>query len=273
MKRNSIAFIGNYEPLTAQIFNFSKRNYNLTIFINLSDSRTPKSKSIFRLKIHEFQKIINLLNKYGIKNICLIGKIHRPNLKNLNVDRVLSKYINQLLNDYQKGDDQVLRSIITILRGEGFIINSLKDVDKNYYFKSDQGELIFKKNDSDLDDVIKGKYLLNSISKFDNAQSAVISNGYILGIECVEGTDSLLKRVAKEKKNLNLIKSEGILVKISKKYQSSIIDNPVIGKNTILNLIKANLNGLAISRKNTIIFDKKNVFKLLQENKKNLYFI
>ena len=115
--------------------------------------------------------------------------------------------------------------------------------------------------------------LLNKISKYDNAQAAVISNGYILGIEATEGTDQLLKRVASEKKKLNLISREGILIKISKINQSNIIDNPVIGPKTILNIAKANLNGIAIKKINTIVFDKAKTIKILNENKLNLYFI
>jgi hypothetical protein len=36
MKKNNIAFIGGYEPLTAEIFKNSKKKYSNSIFINLS---------------------------------------------------------------------------------------------------------------------------------------------------------------------------------------------------------------------------------------------
>jgi DUF1009 family protein len=103
--------------------------------------------------------------------------------------------------------------------------------------KSDK-EYIFSDKNNDQFDIKKGVSLLNKISKYDNAQAAVVSNGYILGIEATEGTDQLLKRVASEKKKLNLISREGILIKISKNNQSNITDNPVIGPKTILNVAK-----------------------------------
>ena len=130
-----------------------------------------------------------------------------------------------------------------------------------------------EKNNADKNDISKGVSLLNNISRYDNAQAAVVSNGYILGIEATEGTDLLLKRVAAEKKKLNLSKREGMLVKIAKINQSNLTDNPVIGPKTITNVIKANLNGIAIKKDNTIIFNKELTLRMLEENKINLYFV
>ena len=129
------------------------------------------------------------------------------------------------------------------------------------------------KNSNDKHDINKGVSLLNKISKYDNAQSVVISNGYILGVEATEGTDLLLKRVSLEKKKLKLNKREGMLIKISKKAHSNAVDNPVIGPKTILNIVRANLNGIAIKKSNTIIFNKSKVIRLVKENKLNLYFL
>ena len=273
MKKNRVAFIGGYEPLTAEIFINSKKRYSHPIFINLSSSFSSKEKNIFSLKIYEFSKVVNLLNKFNIKDVCLIGKVNRPNLSNIKIDHVLSKYISQIMIEYKKGDGQTLDLILTILKNEGFRIKSLKSIDNSFYFNSSDKEYIFKKCNIDQFDIKKGVALLNKISSFDNAQSAVVSNGYILGIEATEGTDLLLKRVSLEKKKLKLNNREGILIKISKNNQSNNTDNPVIGPKTILNAVKANLNGIAIKKINTIVFNKSKIIKMLNENRLNLYFI
>ena len=82
MKKSNIAFIGGYEPLTAEIFKNSTNKYSNTVFINLSSPISLKEKNIFSLKVYEFSKIINLLKKFDISDVCLIGKINRPNLCN-----------------------------------------------------------------------------------------------------------------------------------------------------------------------------------------------
>ena len=175
--------------------------------------------------------------------------------------------------EYKNGDGQTLDLILSILKNEGFRVKSLKSIDDSFYFNKSDKEYIFSDKNNDQFDIKKGISLLNKISKYDNAQAAVVSNGYILGIEATEGTDQLLKRVASEKKRLNLISREGILIKISKINQSKITDNPVIGPKTILNVVKANLNGIAIKKINTIVFNKAKTIKMLNENKLNLYFI
>ena len=273
MKRNNIAFIGGYEPLTASIFKRSKEIFLDSIFINLNSSTSFKHKKIYSIKVYEFSKIIKILEKYHIKDVCLIGKVNRPNLSNIKIDHILAKYINQIMNEFKKGDGQTLNLILSILKQEGFNVKSLKSIDNNYYFNKVDKDYIFQKNDADKSDISKGISLLNNISKYDNAQAAVISNGYILGIEATEGTDLLLKRVSTEKKKLNLIKREGILVKIAKINQSNLTDNPVIGPKTISNVIKANLNGIAIKKSNTIIFNKERTLRMMEENRINLYFV
>ena len=273
MKKNNIAFIGGYEPLTANIFKRSKEIFSDSIFINLNSPTTLKHKKIFSLKVYEFSKIIKLLEKFNIKDVCLIGKVNRPNLSNIKIDEILAKYINQIMNEFKKGDGQTLNIILSILKQEGFNVQSLKSIDKSYYFDKVDRDYIFQKNNADKNDISKGVSLLNNISRYDNAQAAVVSNGYILGIEATEGTDLLLKRVATEKKKLNLIKREGMLVKIAKINQSNLTDNPVIGPKTITNVIKANLNGIAIKKDNTIIFNKELTLRMLEENKINLYFV
>ena len=57
-----------------------------------------------------------------------------------------------------------------------------------------KGEITKIKNIATSKDINKGISVLNTLSKYDNAQSIVIVDGYILAIEAVEGTDSLIKR-------------------------------------------------------------------------------
>ena len=74
--------------------------------------------------------------------------------------------------------------------------------------------------------------MLNDLSKYDNAQSIVCINGYIIAIEAAEGTDRFNEKnsynIRKKIKQLNENKA-GLLIKIPKKNQSKLIDLPVIG--------------------------------------------
>ena len=70
----------------------------------------------------------------------------------------------------------------------------------------------------DLFDIEKSLKILDDLSKYDNAQSIVIVNGYIIAIEAAEGTDKLLSRTYYIRNKLNQIKDKkGIIVKIPRK--------------------------------------------------------
>ena len=116
--------------------------------------------------------------------------------------------------------------------------------------------------------------ILNDLSRYDNAQAIVIVNGYILAIEAAEGTDNLLKRTAAVRKKLKqLDRNAGFLVKIPKKNQSKLIDLPVIGLKTLILVKKANLRGIAINAKFTIIKNKDKILEYAKNNNLKIYNI
>ena len=116
--------------------------------------------------------------------------------------------------------------------------------------------------------------ILSDLSKYDNAQSIVLDNGFILAIEAAEGTDEMLGRIFIYKKKMKLLKnSSGILVKFPKKNQTLKADMPVIGPKTIKLLRKSKINSIAVSKRNTIVNDLKKTLLELEKNKINLYLI
>ena len=116
--------------------------------------------------------------------------------------------------------------------------------------------------------------LLNDLSKYDNAQSIVCVNGYIIAIEAVEGTDQLLSRVYSVRKKLNQIGFKaGVLTKILKKNQSKLVDLPVIGLKTLKLIKKANLNAIAIRPSLTLVHNKGKFLDYARKNNLKIYKI
>ena len=258
-----LAIIGGYDMISKALFLEIKKNNNNSIFINLNNNKI-EIKKIYNFKIFQLRKIFETLKKNKIKNLLFLGKINRPNLSYLKYDGEIEKYIPILLNSYQQGDGKILSSVLEIFIQNGFKIISPRDVSKSLFF--DTEELDELNSNKDIIDVDKSKKLLNEISKFDNAQAVVSINGYIIAIEAAEGTDNLLNRVFDVRKNLNQLKFKaGLLTKIPKKNQSKLIDLPVIGLKTLRFIKKANLNGIAIHPKYTLVHEK---IKVLQYAKK-----
>ena len=258
--KGPIAIIGGYDAIAKSFYSEIKIIHKKSIFINLNDKSYIK-KGIYNLRIYQLRKILETLHKFRIKNLLFLGKITRPNLNNFKADGEIDKYIPALVNSYKKGDGKVLLTVLKIFRQNGFNILSPCDISNSFFLeKHDLKENISPKDKIDLNKSIN---LLNDLSKYDNAQSIVCINGYIIAIEAAEGTDNLLKRVVSVRKQLGEIDTKaGLLTKLPKKNQSKLVDLPVVGPKTIELAKKANLNGIAVNERLTIVHNKLEFLKL-----------
>ncbi len=258
--KSPICIIGGYDKLSKSFFKTLKNKYKSSIFINLQ-SKTYHDKNLYNYNIFELKKIFDLLKLKNIKDIIFLGKILRPDLSKFKNDGVIEKYIPLFLKAYKKGDGAILDAVLDIFKKHNFTaVSPFKYSEDLCLAKSD---VIKKYKNEDIIDIKKSSKLLDTLSEFDNAQSVVCSEGYIIAIEAVEGTDALLKRSRQLRKDLGQLKTKsGFLVKKIKKNQSRFIDLPVVGPNTINLIKKANLKGLAIDIKNTLIY-KKDEFLML----------
>ena len=126
--------------------------------------------------------------------------------------------MSSLLIASSEGDGSILNNIVNIFKNEGFVTNSFIDIFPSEYLL-DKCYLDISSNEKK--DVDKGINLLNTLSSYDNAQACVISNGYILSIEAVEGTDKMLSRIKSIKKKISRDIVEGVLIKDSKSTTKS----------------------------------------------------
>jgi DUF1009 family protein len=272
-KIDSLALIGGDNELPLLAYNSIKKKFKNFIYIDISRSNKKKlldKKFVHHLKIFELEKCISLLSLNNITQICFLGSINRPDFSKLKLDNVLSKYINSILAASKQGDGNILDSIINIFELEGYTSNSFIDIFPNEYLL-DRSYLSLSA--SEIKDVNKGISLLNTLSEYDNAQSCVISNGYILAIEAVEGTDKMLSRINSIKRKISRNIAEGALIKLPKTKQSLKIDLPTVGPNTLKLMYKNKLNVLGVSKNSTIVVEKMKFYMLLKKYQIKLYFV
>ncbi len=270
MKNESTrCIIGGYDSLSKSYFYQLKKKYKSVLFINLQD-KIFHDNNLHNFKIYQLKSILSLLKENNVKEIIFLGKLKRPNLAEFKTDGVIDKYIPTLIESYKKGDGAVLNNVIQIFKEHNFrAVSPFKYCDE---FSLRNISINGEYEKDDIVDIQKSNNLLNELSKFDNAQSVVCVNGYIIAIEAAEGTDDLLNRVFRLRKNLNqLDKKSGFLVKKPKKYQSKLVDLPVIGPKTIKLIRKANLKGLALDQSNTMIYKRDHVLKLIKQFKLKIY--
>ena len=268
--KGNVCIMGGYDGLSKSFFDDLQNNKKQSIFINFNKSKLQNKKNIFNLEVYELKKILHLLKLRNVTEIIFLGKIDRPNLKNFKLDGEIDKYLPILHNAYKKGDDFLLKSVLNIFKQFGYLIKSPLDLGTSY---------LLNKNDIRVDpdfgtkmDIKKGKDILIALSKFDNAQSIVIIDGYIYAIEAAEGTDQMLKRVIDiRKRNKTINENKGVLIKMAKKNQSRLVDLPVLGPKTIEIAAKANLASIALNPLSTIILNKKIFIKKAKKENISLF--
>ncbi len=268
---SSICIIGGYDELSKSLFKTLKNKYKSTIFINLI-STINHDKNLYNFKIFELKKILKLLKLNKVKDIIFLGKIVRPDLSKFKNDGIVENYIPKLIEAYRKGDGAVLDAVVGIFKELNFkVVSPFKYCDS---LSLSNADVLNKYKKEDIIDIKKSSDLLDVLSEFDNAQSVVCADGYIIAIEAAEGTDSLLRRTWQIRQDLDQLKiKSGFLVKKIKNNQSKFIDLPVVGPMTIKLIKKANLKGLAIDIKSTIIYKKDDFLKLAKKYDLTIYNI
>jgi len=224
----------------------------------LSDKKIPHLQTA----LGKIGEILKFLNSHNVKHLIFAGRIQRPSFASLSFDAVGLKWMQKLGIKTFGGDDALLKGITELLEQEGFKIISPKDFLPNLVLKPDVYTEIFPSK-KDETDIARGQEVLGALSSADVGQACIVQEGLILGIEAIEGTQKLIERC----KDLKHHAKGGVLIKLSKHGQSTLVDLPTIGPDTVEAAYKCALNGIAISANTTQVLEFDRVIKLCNQYK------
>lgn len=207
--------------------------------------------------MHNVNKIIKFLNKEGIKDIVLAGKVCRStSLSKLLLDVKGAKLLAKIMR-YGISDNSILTAVIRFLESEGMTVWPAEAVAKDLVVP--KGALTkIEPNKSDWKDIKKGMKILKDIAQHDIGQSLVIQSGLILGIEAAEGTDAMISRCGSIKQKEE---TGPILIKAVKPKQDKRVDLPCIGKSTIKHLHENGFRGIAVEAGVTLLLEGEETIK------------
>jgi DUF1009 family protein len=157
---------------------------------------------------------------------------------------------------FRGGDDHLLSSIGRIFEQDGFRMVGIRDLAPELLMP--EGCLTRAAADASASaDITRGREVLRALSTFDIGQAAVVIDGHVVAVEDIEGTDGLLARVARLRKEgrIRAKTGRGVLAKAPKIGQDLRFDLPTIGPKTIENAAAAELAGIAIVAGNTIVVE------------------
>lgn len=234
-----------------------KRNYYL-VAVAIKGDTSPKLKKfvdkIYWIRLDELRRMFEIFKQEDIVKVIMAGQISPRRLFSNEINR--NEEIKNLLKSIKdKKADTIFSAIAEKLKESGFeLIDSTTFMED---FMPGKVTLTRREPDfSEWEDIYFGLDLAKEIAYLDIGQTVAIKDKAVIAVEALEGTDSLIRRAGK-------LSGGGItVVKVSKPKQDKRFDIPVVGLNTIRNLIKAGARCLAIEAEKTLFIDKERAIKL-----------
>lgn len=217
-------------------------------------------KPILQTSVGRVGGILKFFKTNNVTHIVMVGGIRRPNITSLKMDGTGMKWVAKLGVNFLKGDDALLTGVENLLTSHGFAIDGVQSIMPDVLASPDNG--VGTLNDQDTLDIQHGIAILKTLSPFDIGQSIIVSNGQVLGIEAVEGTQHLIQRCAQFKTS----NPSGFLIKMPKIGQSKTTDLPTVGPQTFLDLKHCGYKGIAIQNKCVQIIDAKSCQKIARDH-------
>jgi UDP-2,3-diacylglucosamine hydrolase len=206
------------------------------------------------ISVGQIGRATKLFRAENCRDLVFIGALARPALSEIRLDWGTLRVIGRVWAAFRGGDDHLLTGIGRILEQDGFRMVGIKDIAPELLM-SEGCPTRITPDASAAADIARGREALHALSPLDIGQAAVVIDGDVVGVEDVAGTDALLARVARlrREKRVAATAARGVLVKAPKSGQDLRFDLPTIGPRTIKGAVEARLAGVAAIAGNTIV--------------------
>lgn len=205
----------------------------------------------------ELGKALSALKAAGCGAVCFAGIVNRPDFKALKPDLRGATLLPGIIAAATRGDDALLRKILSVFENEGYAIEGADDILGGETLS--EGALgSIQPTSKQLSDLRKALHVAEKAGELDIGQGAVVCDGLVLAVEAQEGTDAMLGRVAGLPADLRGTDGDrkGALGKAPKPIQDLRVDMPVIGVRTLELAAAAGLAGVGGQAGRLILIDR-----------------
>lgn len=228
------------------------------IAIAIKGDTSPKIKKlvdkIYWLKLSEFGKMFDIFKAEAVEGVVMAGQVSPRRLFSKEIAN--SRELQQILDSLKdKKADTLFGAVARKIEAAGFtLLDSTTFIEEHL---PEKGVLTKGQPDSDTwEDVHFGLSLAKAVANLDIGQTVAVRSKAIVAVEAFEGTDNLIRRAAR------IGRGPIVIVKVSKPGQDMRFDIPVIGLNTIKNLIRAKVKCLAFEAGKTLFLDREESVRL-----------
>jgi len=226
------------------------------VILALKGACDPAGVARFRhhwISIGQVGKATKLLRSEGCRELIFIGSLARPSLSEIRLDWGALRVMGDVVAAFRGGDNHLLSSIGRIFEQDGFRMIGVTDAAPDLLMPT--GCITRASPDEAATaDIARGREVLAALGPFDIGQAAVVIDGHVVAVEDIEGTDGLLARVARLRREgrFRAKAGRGVLVKMPKSDQDLRYDLPTVGPRTVDGGAAAGLAGIAVAAGNTI---------------------
>jgi UDP-2,3-diacylglucosamine hydrolase len=199
-------------------------------------------------------RLVRLAHLESCREAIFIGTVLRPPLTKIRLDWPTIRAAPRLLRAFRGGDDQLLQGIAGIIEDGGLTIVGLDAVAPEIFVA--EGVLAGRgPTERDQADIARALAVIAALGPFDVGQAAIVADNHVLAVEGVEGTDNMLARIVemRSQRRVTARVGTGVLVKSPKPGQDRRFDLPAIGPQTVENVARAGLAGVAVTAGSTLI--------------------
>jgi UDP-2,3-diacylglucosamine hydrolase len=241
----------------------SARQQNIDVVVAAIKEETfPEIEScgypVHWLGLGELGKLIKLFQKSGVRKAIMAGQVKHVQIFGSAFPDLTM--IRMLAGLKHKNTDSLIGGIARVLEESGIALVDSTTLLKPYLAL--QGTLTRRGlTASEKCDVDYGRPIARQIAALDIGQTIVVRDRAVLAVEAMEGTDAVIRRAGELGNQAGLT-----VIKVSKPEQDMRFDIPVIGIQTLNNMIDCGATALIIDAQRTLIFDKEEVVEAANKN-------
>lgn len=215
----------------------------------------PWVEKVEAISIGQFGKLINIFKREKVTQLVFLGKVDKSKALKIGIPDFKALMLWKKLRNRE--DNSILKAAVDELEKEGFRVRGPAEFLQK--FLTPEGILTKRHpTEDEWEDIKYGFNIAKKIGALDIGQCVVVKNKMTVAVEAMEGTDATILRAGN-------LRKDTIVVKVAKPIQDMRLDLPVVGLNTIENLIKAQAKVLVLEAYKTFFLQKEESIKLAEK--------
>ncbi len=229
-------------------------------FVSETDPDLADDVAAFQwLHLGQVSRLVKYFKRQGIHEAVMLGSIQKTSIfKDIRPD---FKALSFILKTGASHDDSILTRFADLMKTQGIDIRPSTLLMPELL--SPAGCWTRRIMDkAEQQDAFQGWRLAKAVGKLDIGQCIVISNGTVLAVEAIDGTDATIQRGG------NLAGGNGcVVIKLSKPQQDLRFDLPATGCETIQTMAASGARALVLEAGRSVSFDREQMIALADKHK------